>query len=64
MAQRTVRFSGEDGGVEAPIYERATIPAGAVIEGPAIVQQLDSTVPIPPGLTAEVDEWLNIRISV
>jgi N-methylhydantoinase A len=35
-----------------------------VIEGPAIIEQLDSTTVIPPGVRAEVDEWLNVRIHV
>jgi len=36
--------------------------AGAELDGPAIVEQLDSTTLVPPGWHAEVDEWLNIRM--
>ena len=38
------------------------LPAGFAFEGPAIVEQLDSTIVVPPGWRAEVDEWLNIRM--
>ena len=36
--------------------------AGFSFEGPAIVDQFDSTTVVPPGWRAEVDEWLNIRM--
>jgi N-methylhydantoinase A len=29
-----------------------------------VIDQLDSTTIVPPGLLAEVDDWLNIRIHV
>ena len=39
-----------------------TCPRAPRSTGPAIVEQLDSTVVVPPGWRAEVDEWLNIRM--
>ena len=33
-------------------------------KGPAVVEQVDSTVVIPPGTTASVDKYLNIIIRV
>ena len=39
-----------------------TWPAGTQLDGPAVVDQLDSTTVVPPGWRAEVDEWLNIRM--
>ncbi len=61
---RMVDFDEVEGAVETPIYSHDALPAGAVIEGPAIIEQLDSTTVIPPGVRAEVDEWLNVRIHV
>ena len=61
---RMVDFDELEGAVETPIYSHDGLPAGVTIEGPAIVEQLDSTTVIPPGVRAEVDEWLNIRIHV
>lgn len=63
-ATRQVWFQGNASPVETPVFDRSKLTAGMVIEGPAIVEQLDSTTPIPPGAVAEVDAWHNLRISV
>ena len=63
-ATRPVKFDELDAPVDTPIYQHADISAGANFNGPAIVEQLDSTTVIPPGVRVEVDEWLNIRIYV
>ena len=62
---RTTRpawFDGDGPALDTPVFDRSTIAAGSVIHGPAIFEQLDSTVVVPPGWRAEVDEWLNIRM--
>jgi N-methylhydantoinase A len=59
---RRVRFDGDAHPVEAALHRRADLVAGSRVEGPAIIEQLDSTVVVPPGLTAEVDPWLNLQI--
>lgn len=63
-AARVVFFSAENS-VEAKIYARADLMAGHTIDGPAIVEQLDTTTPIYPGDTATVtpDGHLIIKIS-
>jgi N-methylhydantoinase A len=61
---REVRFAGENDRIETPVYERGALPAGARFTGPALVDQLDSTVLVPPGVECEVDEWLNIRMAI
>ena len=38
--------------------------AGAEFTGPAIVEQIDSTVVVPPKATAKVDQYMNILIRV
>ena len=55
-------YFGNDGWVDTPVYDRTKLGAGATFEGPAIIDQLDSTTVVPPRTTAEIDEWLNIRI--
>lgn len=47
-----------------PIYRRERLPAAAVIEGPAIVEQLDATIVIEPGTTARADDIGNLIIDV
>ncbi|WP_428912093.1 hydantoinase/oxoprolinase family protein [Niallia sp. Krafla_26] len=57
---RQVFFEEVGGFVDTPIYDRKKIPALSMLQGPAILDQLDSTVVIPPQFTAEVDEYKNI----
>ena len=53
-----------DAATPTPVFDRETLPAGLTLPGPAVVEQLDSTVLIPPGSTAKVDKYLNIIIAV
>lgn len=46
------------------IYARDRLPAGAMFVGPAIVEQIDSTVVIDPGACATVDKFGNILIEL
>jgi N-methylhydantoinase A len=55
---------GNEGKVGTAVYGRDDLHPGARIGGPAIIEQLDSTVVIPPGEEAEVDGWSNIIIRV
>jgi N-methylhydantoinase A len=61
---RDVRFDGDGEPVETPVYRRDELGAGTEFDGPALVDQLDSTVLVPPGVRCEVDEWLNIRMHI
>jgi N-methylhydantoinase A len=62
-SRRPVWF--DDGvAIDTPVYERFDLPAGFTLAGPAVVEQVDSTVVIPPGTSAEVDKYLNIVIRV
>ena len=56
------RVGGELRQVPTRFYDRAALKAGNTLEGPAIVNQYDSTTAIPPGLTARVDRYGNIVI--
>jgi N-methylhydantoinase A len=56
------RIGGELKAIETRYYDRAALRAGTRLEGPAIVNQYDSTTVIPPGLSAEVDRFGNIVI--
>jgi N-methylhydantoinase A len=61
-AMRRVWFT--EGWRDTPIYRRTDIVAGARIEGPAILEQMDTTIVIEPGCTAEADELGNLIVSV
>ncbi len=45
-----------------PIYDRGRLGDGAVVNGPAIVQQLDATTYLLPGQQATVDAYGNLII--
>jgi N-methylhydantoinase A len=64
VAWRDVLFDESPEALPTPVHRRDDLPAGAVLEGPAIVDQLDSTTVVPPGTRATVDQWLNIRIEI
>lgn len=61
---RDVYFEETDGFVQTPIYNRVDMPVDSKINGPAIIEQLDSTVVIPPEFQASIDEYKNIIISL
>jgi N-methylhydantoinase A len=60
---RQVCFDAEAGYVETPVVQRSDLAAGVRLEGPVIVEEFGSTVPIHPGFTARVDEYLNIIVT-
>ncbi len=43
-----------DGPAQVPVYDRAKLGAGAVLQGPAVLTQLDATTVLLPGQVAEV----------
>ena len=52
-----------DGGMRrAAVFRRASLRAGQVFAGPAVVVQDDCTTVMPAGCTARVDAHLNLRI--
>ena len=67
-----LRYDGEawfvvDGTLEhvpTRYYDRTALQAGDRLEGPAIVNQYDSTTVIPPGIGAQVDRFGSIVIAV
>jgi N-methylhydantoinase A len=59
LGERRAHFGGF---VPTAIYERARLPLGARLAGPAIVEQSDTTTVIPPGVTALVDDAGNLRL--
>jgi N-methylhydantoinase A len=47
---------------EARVYDRAALGRGARLEGPAIVEQPDTTVLVPAGHAGEVDRFGNLLL--
>ena len=59
-AARPVHFAGA--WHDTPIYDRLALPVGAVIDGPAILEQPDTTILIEPHLRGTVDRFGNVLI--
>jgi N-methylhydantoinase A len=57
---RQVWFDG--GWRETSVWARLALPAGAVLEGPAILEQPDATTVIEPGLVGRVDPLGNVIV--
>jgi N-methylhydantoinase A len=47
---------------DAVLYDRHALPVGARVEGPAILEQADTTIFIDPGLKGAVDAFGNVVI--
>lgn len=62
--KRNVYFEECDGYVETNIYDRNLIGVGEEIQGPCIIEQLDSTIVVPPNVTAKMDEYRNIILNI
>jgi N-methylhydantoinase A len=61
---RPVYFAESRGYVDTPLFERAGLPAGACLEGPAIIEQPDTTVVVYPGQVCTVDPAGNLIIRI
>jgi N-methylhydantoinase A len=59
---RPVYFAESGGYVDCPIYDRYSLPAGAALTGPAIVEEFDSTTVLHPGYALVVDDAGNLLI--
>jgi N-methylhydantoinase A len=54
-SEREVRFQQSAVAQMSPIYERERLLAGNVVRGPAVIEQADSTILVPPSFGALVD---------
>jgi N-methylhydantoinase A len=57
---RQAYFADAGGYVETPRYDRSKLSAGATFDGPAIVEDIDSTAVIGPNTTVEIDRYANL----
>ena len=53
-----------DGRHETPIYERVRLGSGTQVSGPAVIEEPDTTIVLPPGSRATVDPYSLLRIDV
>jgi N-methylhydantoinase A len=61
---RKVKFTGIKKTINTLVYEKETIPIEKKIDGPAILEEMNSTIIIPPGDAALINHKGDIIISV
>ncbi|MCA1647985.1 MAG: hydantoinase/oxoprolinase family protein [Chloroflexi bacterium] len=63
-SRRPAHFAEAGGYVECSVYDRYSLPVGARLEGPAIVEEHESTAVFGPGSFAVVDAQRNLIVSL
>jgi N-methylhydantoinase A/oxoprolinase/acetone carboxylase beta subunit len=64
LGKRPAYFPEKGGYVETPIYDRDRLFAGAALNGPAIIEERESTTVLPPGCGGTVDELGTLIVEV
>ncbi len=60
IGRRDVWLPEAGGLVDCAVYDRERLRAGNRVAGPAIVEQMDATTLVLPGMTARVEPYLNL----
>ena len=58
--ERKVRFSGDT--LAVGVFDRAVLPRGAEIAGPAIIEEMGAVTVVPPGWRAEVGRYGELHL--
>ena len=61
---RQVYFAESDGFVECPIYDRVRLGSGAVVDGPAVLEEVDATTVLHPDCQVRVDRFGNLALTL
>lgn len=62
ICRRLVYFEESDLPIECPVYDRAKFGKTEKVNGPCIVEQMDSTTVIPPNTYFSVDKYGNLLV--
>jgi N-methylhydantoinase A len=62
--ERLVHFEQAGGYVPTTVYDRYQLAPGTKLDGPAVLEERESTAVVPPGATAAVDDALNLVITL
>ena len=60
---RPVYFSPDAGFIETPVYARTKLTPNSDFEGPAIIEEKDSTTVVLPDWSVQVDEFGNVLVA-
>ena len=64
LGRRKIWWKEFSGFHETDAFQLEKLTCGNVVEGPAIVESYGTSIPLPPGQRAHVDEWLNFVIEI
>jgi N-methylhydantoinase A len=64
IGQRDIWLAEAGGFVPCPVYDRDKLTCGNRLQSPCVVEQMDATTIIVPGMSAQVDPYLNLIIEV
>jgi len=59
---RPVCFDADVGYVDTPVLWRTDLAAGSTVDGPVVIEEYGSTVPVHPGFSATVDDFGNLLV--
>jgi N-methylhydantoinase A/oxoprolinase/acetone carboxylase beta subunit len=59
-----VVFGSQSQPIRCKVYRRETLRVGQMIQGPAVIEQFDSTTVITPKSRASVDPFGNLIVAV
>lgn len=63
VAHRPVGWLHHAAPLDSAVYAREALGADATVDGPAVIEQYESTVLVPPGAQARTDVWGNLWIA-
>ena len=61
-ASRPAYFGAEYGTIDTPVCRRRALAQGA--RGPLLIDEYDSTIVVPPGMSARLDDRLNVVVEL
>jgi N-methylhydantoinase A len=64
MHYRSIYIPAQSSFVEAPVYDRYQLARGTCFDGPAIIEERESTVVINCQAKIEVDAYANILVDI
>ena len=64
IGAREVWFPETEGFAPTPVFARDRLRPGMTLDGPAIVEQMDTTTVVPPGVRLAVDKLANLVMEI
>lgn len=61
---RPVYFHEQRAFIDTPVYDRYRLAPGATLDGPAVIEERESTVVVGPGARIEMDAGLNLLVTL